>query len=167
MWVYGERIRTVDPAAALRRIARDWATAQALSPGITRHAAFVSAFVAMGELAQGLADAAFARQGFDDAGPCDDASLAVLCAMAAAIDASRAPDREPSGSHFGRTKGGPRGRLFHGRRQKWLGHLVRHARLVPGTCELRRRPDKTQSASHAAEAKVCRFTTRSRPEALF
>jgi hypothetical protein len=54
----------------------------------------VSAFVAMGELAQGLADAGFERQGFDDAGPSDDASLAVLCAMAAAIQGSPAPDRE-------------------------------------------------------------------------
>jgi hypothetical protein len=89
MLVYGERVRQIHPALTLRRIASDWRSALAHPPGIERHGAMVSAFVGLGELAQGLADQGFAGRGFDEPDACDDGALDLLRAMAGAIERSR------------------------------------------------------------------------------
>ncbi|MBA3541419.1 MAG: hypothetical protein H0T79_17540, partial [Deltaproteobacteria bacterium] len=58
MLVYGDQMWTRDPRAALERLraALDDVDARL---GLARHTALVAVFIEAGELAQGLADAAF------------------------------------------------------------------------------------------------------------
>lgn len=86
MLVFGDHVRRRAPRAALDELTRELAALDAQSPGLARHAQLVGAFIAAGELAQGLADLAHpARDGRDALG---DAAMRLLVAVAAAIEAS-------------------------------------------------------------------------------
>ena len=88
MLVYGDRERRVTPAGMLAEVRRSLARA-ADGAGIVRHGHLVAALIAAGELAQGLADHAFAARGEVDApSPAADAAMALAVALAQRVDAS-------------------------------------------------------------------------------
>ncbi|GAA0582999.1 hypothetical protein GCM10009416_21760 [Craurococcus roseus] len=75
-----------DARAKLAGIARGLRDAEAMPAGIARHGALVAAFIEAGELAQGVADAAFDANGGRDArSPAGDAATALLTRLAAAV----------------------------------------------------------------------------------
>jgi hypothetical protein len=88
MLVYGdaERIERVgDKRAALQSAL---AAADAATPGIERHAALVAAFVELGELVQGVADAAFEERGADGISRDERLGMAALVTLAGTLDES-------------------------------------------------------------------------------
>ncbi|MFC7734680.1 hypothetical protein ACFQX4_02300 [Roseomonas sp. GCM10028921] len=84
MIVYGDAPRRMDPRAALDGVEGALHRLQPMPAGLDRHAALVSALIAAGELAQGLADAEFAARGRDAASPGPDAAMALLARLAGA-----------------------------------------------------------------------------------
>ena len=56
-----------------------------MAGGIERHGALVAAFIEAGELAQGIADAAFAEQGHDASTPAQDRAMALLMELAGIV----------------------------------------------------------------------------------
>jgi hypothetical protein len=88
MIVYGDVARPEPACAVSASILQALHEVCRMPPGIDRHAAFVSAFIRAGELAQGIADAAFERSGLDARSPVQDAGSALLLDMAAAVDRS-------------------------------------------------------------------------------
>lgn len=86
MLVFGDRVRTREPRAAITELAATLSAALDMPPGLGRHTALVGAFIDAGELVQGLTDHACAaldaRTGIGDAG------MRLLVALANAIDAS-------------------------------------------------------------------------------
>jgi hypothetical protein len=89
MLVYGDQTRTEDARAKLAGIARALRDAAAMPAGIARHGALAAAFIEAGELAQGVADAAFTARGHRDArSPAGDAALALLTRLAAVLRSS-------------------------------------------------------------------------------
>ncbi|TPG53368.1 hypothetical protein EAH89_16595 [Roseomonas nepalensis] len=89
MIVYGDAPRPDDPRRLLDAVAASLREVAAAPPGLARHAALVAALIEAGELAQGLADAAFAERGEDREGPVERASMAFLGGIAAAVLASQ------------------------------------------------------------------------------
>lgn len=85
MLVYGDLARRVGTAAALDDLAKLLRRLSAMPPGIDRHADLVAAFIVIGELAQGIADAEFEARGVDDRSPAQDAAMAALMTMADAV----------------------------------------------------------------------------------
>lgn len=87
MRVYGDHPTTVDAAAEARALSSARREVEALSPGLTRHAALVSLLIRVGEWAQGVLDAEQARTGEDGdtllARACEAALLALGQALAA------------------------------------------------------------------------------------
>lgn len=67
MWVYGDRTRRVVPAALLAEVEADLAAGDR-----------VSALIGLGQLAQGVADAAFEARGYDGRSPPVDRIMAAL-----------------------------------------------------------------------------------------
>lgn len=90
MIVFGDRTRVRSPAAAIAALQAELARLPERPPGIRRHGALVSALLAAGELAQGLADAAFARSGRDGPDAAASAAIAVAVALARAVWRSQA-----------------------------------------------------------------------------
>ena len=88
MIVYGDTPRSDDPRRLLDSIAATLREVAASPPGLARHAALVSALIEAGELAQGLADAAFAEEGEDTTSSLERAPMALLGGIAAAVLAS-------------------------------------------------------------------------------
>ncbi|HVL70932.1 MAG TPA: hypothetical protein VM434_03510, partial [Beijerinckiaceae bacterium] len=88
MLVYGDGERREDPRAVLGRIAAALAGLPDRPAGILRHQELVAAFMELGELAQGVADADFAARGADTATPAQEACMTALTALAAAVWAS-------------------------------------------------------------------------------
>ncbi len=88
MLVFGDADETADTAASLERVRVALHAASAAPPGVQRHAALVSAFVAMSALAQGIADSEFVQQRMDAPSAAQAAATAVLMACAAAIRVS-------------------------------------------------------------------------------
>ncbi len=89
MLVYGDPTRTEDARAKLSAIALALRDVGAMPAGIARHGALVAAFIEVGELAQGVADADFAaRGGRDGRSPAADAALALLTRLAAVLRSS-------------------------------------------------------------------------------
>lgn len=85
MIFYGKRARKADSCALIEGLRRRLRAVAALGPGIDRHAALVSALIAAGELAQGVADDGFERSGTDgQAGPHHDL-LAFATELARAV----------------------------------------------------------------------------------
>lgn len=82
MIVYGDRTRQADPVEQAERVRAVVAHAQARSPGLSRHAALVGAFIQAGELLQGVADAELAVSGCDDRTPAQDAGMSLLLELA-------------------------------------------------------------------------------------
>lgn len=88
MLVYGDHVHERDTRAALAELA---ATLD------EDHDVLVTAFIAAGELAQGIGDAEHAQRGVDARSPANDAAMALLVALARAIDGSwsgQRPDLE-------------------------------------------------------------------------
>jgi hypothetical protein len=89
MLVYGDPVRVAAPRAMLARIAVAWRDAAVSPPGVARHARLATALIEAGELAQALADVAFAARGsVDDLDPADTARMALCLALARALKAS-------------------------------------------------------------------------------
>lgn len=79
MLVYGDHVHERDTRAALAELATTLDE---------EHDALVTAFIAASELAQGIADAEHAQRGVDARSRASDAAMALLVALAHAIDAS-------------------------------------------------------------------------------
>ena len=88
MIVYGGRDRPADPREMALRVQDGARAAWALEPGIDRHGAVAGLLVAAGQLAQGLADAEFEARGCDEVSRLHSASLAIVQALARAVDRS-------------------------------------------------------------------------------
>jgi hypothetical protein len=88
MLVYGDTPRHEDPALKLSALRLMLRGVTALPPGLARHSALVTAFIAASELAQGLADAEFARLGQDAPSPQRDAAMAMVMRLSAAVRVS-------------------------------------------------------------------------------
>jgi hypothetical protein len=82
--VFGDRVRVRSAAAQMERMRAALARAATRPAGPECHAAVVALLLAAGELAQGVADAAFARDG------CDGLDPAGAAAMQAAVTIARA-----------------------------------------------------------------------------
>jgi hypothetical protein len=85
MLVYGDHSRRVSPQAVIEDVGSTLSRVAAMAPGIERHSELVAAFIEMGEVAQGIADAEFEARGCDARSPAQDAAMAALLAMAEAI----------------------------------------------------------------------------------
>jgi hypothetical protein len=83
--VYGKASRTSDPRDRLAALATLLREVAEEPPGIRRHAARVAALIEAGELAQGIADAAFLDHGRDLACPARDAATALLLDLARSV----------------------------------------------------------------------------------
>lgn len=86
MLVFGDRVRTREPRAAITELAAGLGAIAARPPGLARHAALVGAFIDAGELVQGLTDHACAR--LDARTELGDAGMRLLTALADAIAGS-------------------------------------------------------------------------------
>ena len=77
--VFGDRARVRSPAALIESLRRDLERLDRTAPGVEHHTRAVSLLLGAGELAQGIADAGFARDGRDrlDMGPAAAMRLAV------------------------------------------------------------------------------------------
>ncbi len=95
MIVFGGRTRVRAPAAQLQRLRASLAGLPEQPPGIRRHAALVSLLLASGELVQGLADAAFARDGADRPDAAASAAMALALRVARAVWRSHAAGDAP------------------------------------------------------------------------
>lgn len=88
MIVYGDHARRVPAPGLLDAVSEGLARLDGLS-GLARHAALVALLIEAGELAQGVADAAFAaRGGRDERSPEADAAMALVSALAACVTTS-------------------------------------------------------------------------------
>ncbi|HEV7254296.1 MAG TPA: hypothetical protein VGN97_14525 [Mesorhizobium sp.] len=88
MLVFGDAERLEAPGEMVRSIREALASAEALPPGLSRHAALAAAFVQAGELVQALADREFELFGFDALSPAQSAGARLLLALAQALDRS-------------------------------------------------------------------------------
>jgi hypothetical protein len=86
--VYGDQQRIEKPEAVRRSICMLLEEAETIGPGLKRHALLVRAFIRLGELAQGIADAEFGALGTDTRTQRQDAAAGLLTMLAAAIDVS-------------------------------------------------------------------------------
>ena len=85
MLVYGDASITESPNEKHARIVEAAREAVAMAVGVERHGALVAAFIEAGELAQGIADAAFAKQGHDASTPAQDRAMALLMELAGIV----------------------------------------------------------------------------------
>lgn len=85
MLVYGDLERVERSAVMRREIAETLLGCLRMSPGRQRHEALVNAFLATGELVQGLADREFAEKSVDDLSFVQEAGAKLLHAQAGAI----------------------------------------------------------------------------------
>ncbi|MHB8283265.1 MAG: hypothetical protein ACYDD1_01170 [Caulobacteraceae bacterium] len=88
MLVYGERQRTRSPERVLADIGRRLPLIAAAAPGLERHAALAEAFLDLGMLVQGLADAEVEQTGQDDDTPLQAAAARALQSLARPLIAS-------------------------------------------------------------------------------
>jgi hypothetical protein len=88
MLIYGDQVRRALSQTHLDDLAEALHKVGAATPGIERHGQLVAAFIAAGELAQGVADAEFEARGCDARSPAQDAVMALLVDLAAAIHRS-------------------------------------------------------------------------------
>jgi hypothetical protein len=86
--VYGDAPRRAAPAGLIAALRESLRGIAAMPPGIDRHAALAAALIASGELAQGLADAAFAASGEEAETPQGLAGMAIVQRLASALAAS-------------------------------------------------------------------------------
>jgi hypothetical protein len=80
--VYGDRVRACDPEAELAALRRGIERLDAAPPGLERHTGLVALLLAAGELAQGLADHAFAERAEDRRDRATDAMMALAVILA-------------------------------------------------------------------------------------
>ncbi|MCB4820689.1 hypothetical protein [Roseicella aerolata] len=85
MLVYGDRVQVQETQAVVGCLGALLARAAALPPGIARHGTLAGAFIAVGELTQGIADAGFAARGADASCPATEAAMALLLRCAGAL----------------------------------------------------------------------------------
>jgi len=79
--VHGDRIRTAIPAAEIAWLRGELEALAVAPPGLARHSRLVGLLIAGGELAQGLADQAFARRGEDRPDRAAEAAMALTTAL--------------------------------------------------------------------------------------
>ncbi|MBP0444190.1 hypothetical protein J8J14_05310 [Roseomonas sp. SSH11] len=82
MILYGDLPRHEEPCAVLAALREALQRIRHLPAGLDRHAALVATLIRAGELAQGLADAAFQARGMDAASPAADAAMALVTELA-------------------------------------------------------------------------------------
>lgn len=85
MIVYGDRVEHARAADRLAAIADDLDAVAAMPPGIQRHAGLAGAFIALGQVVQGAADADFARLHADGGSTHERALISVLVDLAKAL----------------------------------------------------------------------------------
>ncbi|NLS06369.1 hypothetical protein HGP14_23955 [Rhizobium sp. P32RR-XVIII] len=85
MLVYGDIRRIERPATVCAALAAAMVACTRMPPGLRRHAALVRAFIATGELVQGLADQEFERKGADDVSKVQEAGARLLLTHAQAV----------------------------------------------------------------------------------
>jgi len=85
MLVYGDHYERCDPTQRVRGINRALETVERTGDGLQRHSLLLSATVETGQLVQGIADAAFAREQRDGRRPEIDALSVALAQMARAL----------------------------------------------------------------------------------
>ena len=88
MLLYGDTTRLEATHPKRMALARALRQAWSRPPGLARHTALVGALIEAGELAQGVADAAFAARGHDALAPSETAIMALLLRLAGAVRAS-------------------------------------------------------------------------------
>ncbi|AWN45258.1 hypothetical protein DK419_02050 [Methylobacterium terrae] len=88
MLVFGDVRRRADPREEAARLLDALEAARGLGPGLPRHAALVGALIALGELTQGVADAAFRETGRDARDGAAAGLTALLVRLAGAVWAS-------------------------------------------------------------------------------
>jgi len=88
MIVYGDHPRATTLHALHALAVRRHAEARAADPGLARHAALVSTFIAWAELTRAAADADFTAHGRDRTTPDGDALMAMLVRLARAVGIS-------------------------------------------------------------------------------
>lgn len=98
MLVYGDRLERVVTAARLDALAESARRIAAMPAGLARHSALVGLFIDMAGLTQGVADALFAADGQDRRSEAQDACLALLMDLAAAVRTSWESDFAEIGS---------------------------------------------------------------------
>ncbi|WP_336488764.1 hypothetical protein [Methylobacterium nigriterrae] len=99
MLVFGKSSRTGDPRDRLEILAELFREMADEPPGIGRHCALVAALIEAGELAQGIADAAFRDRGHDAPSRAQDAATGLLMALARSVwDSWRTGFRETPGA---------------------------------------------------------------------
>jgi hypothetical protein len=86
--VYGDIVHSESVREKLARLSDALRKVQDLPAGLDRHVALVAAFIEAGELAQGIADAAFAERGEDASWPAAKATMALLMRVAQAVRTS-------------------------------------------------------------------------------
>jgi len=88
MIVYGDRAETVASRERIAALAADIDAIATMPPGIWRHDAIVTAFVALGQVVQGVADADREAHGADGGSDAERSLLAPLTALSQALLAS-------------------------------------------------------------------------------
>jgi hypothetical protein len=88
MLVFGDRERTTTVATAVGELQASLAAVALCPPGLERHAALVGAFIASGELAQGIADRMFESRGCDERSSGLESAMRMVCALARSVDES-------------------------------------------------------------------------------
>ncbi len=88
MLVYGDAVRTADPRHVIAALKARLEVVDAPGSPVERHARLSALFIAGGELAQGLADAAMAARGGDGPTPEQDTAVVLVQHLAAALLAS-------------------------------------------------------------------------------
>src|SRR5207248_357632 len=82
MIAYGSRVASCVPSALLDSIRARLSAIDLVTSGLQRHVALVSLLLSAGELAQGLADRAFAERGSDGGDPAADLAMILAVALA-------------------------------------------------------------------------------------
>jgi hypothetical protein len=88
MLVYGDHAWEEEPREKLARIEQALGRIWGMPGGVERHAALVASFIELGELTQGLADAAFAERKADARSVPTNTSMRLLIALAGAVERS-------------------------------------------------------------------------------
>src|SRR5215213_9239350 len=88
MIVFADRSDPVCPRRRLDELAKRLSVHKNCSKGITSHADLTSIFIDAAELAQGICDSEFDRQGKDTASPVQEAAISSVMILARAVHTS-------------------------------------------------------------------------------
>src|SRR5215207_5988344 len=88
MIVFADRIDPMCPRRQIDELAKRLSDLKNCSEGITNHAALTSVFIDAAELAQGICDGEFDRQGKDTSSPLQEAAMSSVMMLARAVHIS-------------------------------------------------------------------------------